>query len=429
MRVPIGYKFILGIVTVVAVVAFAPPLVKMLGYSEPFTQLLSMIVAITVGLVLGWLFSRKFSRNMEMLAESAEAVSMGDLTRQLDIPKSAMPDETHQLAAAMAGMVKSLRELVGHIRRSSFKVASSVREINLNALEISCANEEVARAIEQISKGAERQAEMLERSSEVVKETAVSIELVASRARESSAVARETTRKAERGAAMAGDAMELMKDFFSCLEELGSRFEKFNSRLQRVGKVADFIGDVSRQTNLLSLNASIEAVRAGEYGKGFAVVADEVRKLSESTSQSAGEITDMIISLREESQKVHESILDSSRTIRSGKKKIDITVAAFEEIVQTVLETERKANSIADLSHLQMEGSGKMVAAIEEIARVADDNAVATEEVSAATEEQLSTMQDMALATKELLQLANELEVVVKRFVVDENFIELQEEA
>jgi methyl-accepting chemotaxis protein len=227
---------------------------------------------------------------------------------------------------------------------------------------------------------------------------------------------------------MAGALLELMKDYFDRLEELGSRFDQFNSRLQRAGKVADFIVEVARQTNLLALNASIEAVRAGEYGKGFAVVADEVRRLSESTSQSAADITDMLISLREESQKVHESIVDSSRTIRSGKRNVDVTAEAFDEIVKTVLESERRANSIADLSQMQLSNSGKMVSAIDEISRLAQDNAASTEEVSAATEEQMAAMQDLASATEELLKLANGLESLVRRFALEET-IELTERA
>jgi len=426
VRVPLGYKFILGFVAVVAVVAFAPPVVAALGYSPDVTQFLTIVVALTVGLIMGWLFSRRFARNIGMLTESAHEVSQGDLSCDIQLPPTSTPDETHELTAAINQMIQNLRDLVGHIRSSSAKLAGSSKEINGTAVEISASTEEVARAIEQISHGAETQAELVERSSRIIKETAISIELVASRARESSRCARETSQTARRGADLAGAALLLMKEFFVRTEELSTRFDQLNSRLQRVGKVADFIGEVARQTNLLALNASIEAVRAGEYGKGFAVVADEVRKLADSTSHSVGEITDLIATLRDESQRVHESLLESSRMIHDGKKNVDITANAFGEIIASVQDTERRANSIADLSQMQSEGAGKMVQAIDEIARVADDNAAATEEVSAATEEQLVAMQDMALATRELTQLADELERLVRRFTLEET-IELVE--
>lgn len=419
MRVPIGYKFIIGFVVVVAAVAFSPRLVVLLGYSAEISGILGYVVAMTIGLILGWLFSKGFTANIGILTDSAESISRGDLTRDVSIRPSRFPDESHDLAHLINSMLKNLRELVSHIKKTSGQLTDSTREINSTALEINASTEEVAQAIEQISRGAETQAELVEKGSKTIREMAISIELVAARARETAKTARETSLTAQHGGALANDSLERMKDFFEKQEQIGVQFDTFNSKLQKVGKVADCIGDIARQTNLLALNASIEAARAGEYGKGFAVVAEEVRKLADSSSHSAGDISDMIENLREESRKVHEIIVESSRSIKEGKKNIDVTASAFQEIIKTVLETERKASSIADLSLMQKEGSARMVTAVDEIAKVADDNAASTEQVSAATEEQLAAMQDMALATKELAQLAEVLMTVVERFQID----------
>jgi len=418
MRIPIGYKFILGFVVVVAAVAFSPRLVARFGYSQEFSGFLGYAVALTIGLILGWLFSKSFTANIERLTDSAESIGRGDLTRDVIIRPSRIPDESHELAGLINLMLRNLRELVRHIKKTSALLSESTREINSTALEINASTEEVAQAIEQISRGAESQAEMVEKSSKTIREMAISIELVAARARETAKAARETSLTAQHGGALANDSLERMKDFFENQETIGRQFDTFNGKLQKVGKIADCIGNIARQTNLLALNASIEAARAGDSGRGFAVVAEEVRKLADGSSQSASEINDMIETLREESHRVHEVILESSRSIKEGKKNIDITAGAFQEILKTVLETERKATSIADLSQMQQEGSARMVKAVDEIAKVADDNAAATEQVSAATEEQLAAMQDMALATRELTQLAEELLTVIERFQV-----------
>jgi methyl-accepting chemotaxis protein len=418
MRIPIGYKFIIGFVVVVAAVAFSPKLVESLGYSVEISSLLAYVVALTIGLILGWLFSKSFTANIGRLTDSAESISRGDLTRNVAIKTSHFPDETHELAGLINVMVQNLRDLVGHIKRTSGQLSESAREINSTALEINASTEEVAQAIESISRGAETQAEMVEKSTRTIREMAISIDLVATRAKDTAKAARETSLTAQQGSNVAKDSLERMKEFFENQEMIAKQFAVFNSKLQKVGKVADFIGDVARQTNLLALNASIEAARAGEYGKGFAVVAEEVRKLADGSAKSASDINEMIENLREESHHVHEVIVESSRAIKEGKKNIDMTASAFQEILKTVVETERKASSIADLSHMQLEGSEKMVLAIDEIAKVADDNAASTEQVSAATEQQLAAMQDMALATKELTQLAEELLDVVERFQV-----------
>jgi methyl-accepting chemotaxis protein len=418
MRIPIGYKFIIGFIVVVASVAFSPKLVSALGYSAEMSGILAYAVAMTCGLVLGWLFSKSFTSNIERLAESAESISRGDLTRDVVIRKSIIPDETHELAGLINLMVQNLRELVRHIKKTSGLLSESAREINSTALEINASTEEVAQAIESISRGAETQAEMVEKSSNTIREMAIAIDLVAARARETAKAARETSLTARQGSTLASDSLERMRNFFEHQETIAIQFSAFNNKLQKVGKIAEFIGEVARQTNLLALNASIEAARAGEYGKGFAVVAEEVRKLADGSAKSASAINEMIENLRDESRQVQNVIVQSSRTITEGKNNIDITASAFQEILKTVLETERKATSIADLSQMQLEGSEKMVKAVDEIAKVADDNAASTEEVSAATEQQLAAMQDMALATKELTQLAEELLNVVERFQV-----------
>lgn len=421
MKVPIGYKFILGCLVVVAAVAFCPKLVGLLGYSQELSNVLVYVVALTVGLILGWFFSRRVTSNMGRLTQAAEAISQGDLTQGVLIPPTQMPDETNDLAGQINRMLENLRELVARITQASGHLSTSAREISSTATEINASTEEVAQAIELISRGAESQAEMVEKSSKTIREMAVSIELVAARAKETAKAARETSVTARQGNGLAVDFLERMKEFFDNQEKIGHQFDVFSSKLQRVGKIADCIADISRQTNLLALNSSIEAARAGEAGKGFAVVADEVRKLADGSAQSASDINDMIATLREENQRVHEAILENSRSIREGKKNIDVTAAAFQEILLTVQETERRATSIADLSQMQLEGSGKMVKAVDEIAKVADDNAAATEQVSSATEEQLAAMQDMAYSTKELAMLAEELMRVVKRFKVEQH--------
>jgi methyl-accepting chemotaxis protein len=421
MRIPIGYKFILGFIVVVAAVAFVPDWVKYLGYAPEFTNILTYVVAMTIGLILGWIFSKGFTRNISRLTASAEAVSRGNLTHDIVIKESRFPDETQELASSINRMVESLRELVRHIRGTSARVSESACTLSSTALEINASSEEVAKAIEQISRGAETQAEMVSKSSTFIHEMAISVELVAKRAKEAAKAARETSLTAQKGGEVANDSLDRMKGFFSNVELLGRQFTELNARLQQVGKIADFIGDIARQTNLLALNASIEAARSGEYGKGFAVVADEVRKLADGTGKSAADITEQIGVLKEESRKVHETITDCSRQIGEGKKNIDVTAASFREILTTVVETEHKANSIADLSQMQTEGAEKMVRAIDEIAKVAEDNAAASEEVSAATEEQSAAMQEMVYASQEMAKLAAELIQFVERFDIGVN--------
>ncbi len=421
MYIPIGYKFILGIVLVVAAVAFSPAIVIALGYSQEMTNIFAYAVALTTGLILGWLLTKGVSRNIRVITNAVEAISEGDLSTEVAIKGKRFPDETTGIANSINLMAENLRGLVGQLRSASGHVSESAHTLFSTTLEVNATTEEIAKALEQISHGAEIQAEMAGKGSTLIHELAVSVELVAKKARESSQSARDTTATAQQGTELVKQTMELMKEFLDTVEYTGQQFAELNGKLQQVGKIADIIVEIARQTNMLALNASIEAVRAGEYGKGFTVVAEEVRKLADGTSRSASEIIDLVTLIKEDSLKVRETFASSSRQIHEGKKKINSTAGVFQSIVQTVVDAERKANSIADLSSMQTDGAQKVVKAIDEIARVAEDNAASTEQVSAATEEQSAAMQEMAAASRELSALAAELLQTVERFRLPEN--------
>lgn len=421
MYIPIGYKFILGIILVVAAVAFSPSMVMALGYSQEMTKILAYAVALTTGLILGWLLTKGLSRHIGKITESVEAISGGDLSEELDIKAKLFPDETVGIAHSINLMAANLRGLVSQIRSASGRVSESAQTLSSSSLEVNAATEEIAQALEQISHGAEIQAEMAGKGSALIHELAVSVDLVAKRANESAQSARDTTVNARQGTELAKQTMDLMKEFLDSVEYAGKQFAELNGKLQQVGKVADMIVEIARQTNMLALNASIEAVRAGEYGKGFTVVAEEVRKLADGTGRSAVEIIDLVALIKEDSVRVRDTFTSSSRQVQEGKKKIDSTAAVFQSIVQSVMEAERKANSIADLSSMQSDSAKKMVSAIDEITKVAEDNAASTEQVSVATEEQSAAMQEMTAASRELAALATDLLKTVERFNLPED--------
>ncbi len=419
MHVSVGHKFILGFVVVVAAVAFSPYLVGRLDYSPEITVVLGYVVGMTVGLILGWLFARSFSRRIGHLSESAELLSRGDLTQDVILPASNFHDELHDLAGAINEMVVNLRQLVQHIRETSGKVTDSAKSLSTTTLEINATTEEIAQAIEQISQGAESQSTMVGSCSKIIHDMAVAVKMVANSATETAETARLTSTTAHQGLGLANDSLERIRLYFDSHEQAGQQFLSLNKKMQQVGKIVDFIGEIARQTNMLALNASIEAVRAGEFGKGFAVVAEEVRKLADGTAKSVGDISDLITAIREESRMVQFTFSQSSSHIGEGKKNLNTTVDAFKQIMTTVVETERKAQGIAELAQLQTTGAGEMVRAIDEIARVTDENAAATEQVAAATEEQAAAMQDMAEASRDLAGLATQLLQGVERFRID----------
>ncbi|SEA38223.1 methyl-accepting chemotaxis protein [Desulfuromusa kysingii] len=416
MRVEISYKFVVGFIVVVASVVLLNLLVPQMQVPEWTHQWITIVGALLVGLIFGWIFSKAFTANFKVLSDSAERLSDGDLSRQVRLRKGFFSDETEDLANSLNLVVGSLRNLVGQIRTSSVNVNELSLSQATTAEQMTATAHEVAGSIEQISRGAETQAEMVERASKVIREMAEQIDLVASSANSLSLSSEETTLSACQGEEMTATALEKLKQVLSQIQENGEMFVAFSEQVQKIGTIIDVITGIAQKTNLLALNATIEAARAGEYGHGFAVVAEEVSKLADSTSVSAGEITRMIEKTREQSLKVQQSMAESVKSIDSGRAAVDITNSAFKEIIAKAEAAQLKSVKIRDLTEKQTTGAHAIVAAIEEIARVTEDNAASTEEVSAATEEQTASMEEMTFASQRLSHLADELLTSVSRF-------------
>jgi len=416
MRVEISYKFIMGFIIVVASIVVLNLLVPRFGIPAQWQQLVTVGLALLLGLFLGWLFSKVFTANIRSLREGAERLRNGDLSRYVRMRQTLFEDETADLATSLNTVVDSLRELVGYIRNTSVKTAESAQSLSATSQEMTASAHEVANTVEQISKGAETQSEMVDRSSTLIKEMAMSIDLVAASAKKVEASASETAHTAEQGGGAARETLDTMRQVFQTVEQSGQQMVSFSAQVQQVGQIVEVITGIAQKTNLLALNATIEAARAGEYGRGFAVVADEIRKLADSTSQSAGEITALIEAIREESQKVLDAIQNSMARVEEGHRAVDQTGTSFDAIIETAALTQAKADAIADLTGQQTEDARKVVAAIDEISNVITDNAAAGQEVSAASEEQSASMEEMAHQAQELSGLAEELLAMVSRF-------------
>lgn len=416
MRVEISYKFVIGFIIVVGSVVLLNLLVPQMEIPEWTHQWITIVGALLVGLIFGWLFSKAFTANIGILTTAAERLSDGDLSRKVRLRKSMFSDETEDLANSLSLVVDSLRNLVGQIRTSSVNVNGSSLALATTAEEMTATAHEVAGSIEQISRGAETQAEMVERASRVIHEMAQQIDLVAAAANDLSSSSEETTLAAREGGGMTATALANLKEVLEKIEENGDLIVSFSEQVQKIGTITDVITGIAQKTNLLALNATIEAARAGEYGHGFAVVAEEVSKLADSTSASAGEITRLIEHTREQSQKVQQSMADSVKSIGDGYEAVDITGSAFKSIIDKAEVAQTKSANIRNLTEKQTIGSHALVSAIEEIARVTEDNAAATEEVSAATEEQTASMEEMTFASQGLSKLADELLVSVSQF-------------
>jgi methyl-accepting chemotaxis protein len=422
MRIEIANKFIVGFIIVVGSIVALNYLVPLLGIPESWQQLVVTGGALTIGLILGWAFSKAFTSNLQVITEAGERISNGDLSRPVQLHRHLFPDETEDFAAALNRISQNLRGLVGSIRGSALQVSDAAQGLSASSQQMSATAHQVAGTTEQISRGAETQAEMVEKATQVIREMAASIDQVAAAAQKVAASANDTSLTAQHGGEMSRNALGHMEQVLDEVARNADQILGFSALVQKVGSITEVITGIAEKTSLLALNATIEAARAGEYGRGFAVVAEEVSKLADSSAASAKEINSLIETIREEGLRVQQSMQQSMERIDAGQKAIGTTGGAFEEIITTAMNSQDRAVNIAELVELQTEGAQHMVKIIEEIARVAEDNAASTQQVSAATQEQSASMEEMAHSAQDLSALSEELIALVSRFRLgDEN--------
>jgi methyl-accepting chemotaxis protein len=339
---------------------------------------LATALALAFGLFAAWAITRQIVIPLSQTLKVAERIAAGDLSQDL---VSQRQDELGQLQRAMQNMTLGLRELIGGIRDGVTQIASAA--------------EELSAVTEQTSAGVNSQKVETDQVATAMNEMTATVQEVARNAEEASEAAVAADQQAREGDKVVGEAI-------AQIERLA--LEVGNSTEAMIGSVLDVIKSVAQQTNLLALNAAIEAARAGEAGRGFAVVADEVRSLAQRTQKSTEEIEELIVGLQNGTQQV-ATIMDNSRSLTDSS--VELTRRAggsLESITRTVSAIQSMNQQIAAAAEQQS-------AVAEEINRSVLNVRDVSEQTSAASEE-------TAASSVELARLGTHLQTLVGRFKV-----------
>ena len=347
-------------------------------YNLAFDLVVGLLVLATALTVLfAWLLTRSITVPISLALEAAEAVAEGNLTRPINVDGN---DEAGRLLAAMAKMQDKLRDTLQRIAGSATQLASAAEELNV--------------VTDESARGLTQQNNEIEQAATAVNEMTSAVEEVARNAVSTSEASRNATTSA-------GDGRDLVQETVSAIERMSGDVQatatligELANESRDIGKVLDVIRGLADQTNLLALNAAIEAARAGEAGRGFAVVADEVRALAHRTQQSTSEIERMISSIQAGTEHAVDSMRNSTEraestlsiakgagmsldTINTAIVEINernlVIASAAEEQAQVAREVDRNLVNIRDLSVQSATGASQTSAASSELSRLAVD--------------------------------------------------------
>ncbi|MDD4731751.1 MAG: methyl-accepting chemotaxis protein [Desulfovibrio sp.] len=386
----------------------------------------SLAVLLFVAVVAWMVTQRRIVRPVQNIERYARLVAEGDLDAQ---PQGRFSAELHSMKESIAGMVDRLKEKMAETEQSGHEaeehaqraeqaledartqqrmvseLLGTMREIATNAEEIahqvSAASEELSAQVVQVSRGAEVQDQRTAETATAMEEMTATVLEVARNSSATAEMAEKTRSEAQAGNEIVDNAVATIREVAESSNRLRKDMLDLGERAEGISKIMNVITDIADQTNLLALNAAIEAARAGEAGRGFAVVADEVRKLAEKTMDATKEVGQAIQLMQESAHINLESVATSTKTANRAAGLAEQSGQALRDIVSLAEETSDQVRGIATAAEEQSATSEEINRAVDDIRRIAGETA--------------GGMGDAATATNELARLSQQLLGLIER--------------
>ena len=376
----------------------------------------AFVVVLVASLILVGISVFSLSKGLKAAEQAVAGLAEGNLSVVIDEKSKKRGDELGDMVRGIAGLKDKLTEVVQQIHNVSADLLRTGSEVNSMATEINSSSEEISNAINDIARGASSQAEEIETASGRINEMGNVIENIV----ESVAVLDDTSGQMKKSG---DDSLEIVHDLsgsndrtMEAVERISKQIYATNDSANKISEAVEIITDIASQTNLLSLNASIEAARAGDQGRGFAVVADQIRSLAEQSASSAQHITAIISELIKDSEQTVKVMQEVQTIVNEQKEKLEETKNQFANVASGIEQSRTETNGIKDQTELCDTARITVVDIISNLSAISEENAASSEETTASMAELSSTIGMLADSAEELQKIAAILEDEVKFF-------------
>ena len=339
-------------------------------------------------------------------------------------------DMTRPVHVEGAGDFKKLTDGVEQTRLSMNNIASLVKncsddvvviadDMSASSSQISTSAMEVSETVDAISKGSQNQSRKTEEVSLTMHDMTQTVQEVASNSQKAAETAMQSNELIHNLGTIATDLLMKMDGIKEASSESSQVIMELDGKSKQIGEIVNLITNIADQTNLLALNAAIEAARAGEHGRGFAVVADEVRKLAEDSGNAAKQIAGLIHEIQEGTSNAVTSMQQGSEEVSTGAEALNEAASVIEKVVSAGDLIASMVQDIAAAAEQQSASIEEVTSSVEDVAAVSEETAASTEETTAAVQEQTASMQELANSADKLADIAREMKDVIDAFVID----------
>ncbi|RKQ32532.1 methyl-accepting chemotaxis protein [Oceanobacillus halophilus] len=372
------------------------------------------ILVVVLGIIVSGITSFSITRPIRTVMEQMKSIASGNLNNEALHTKSR--DEIGQLVHATNEMNDSMREIMIKINDVSTTVSTHSEELTQSANEIRSGTEQISTTMEELASGSETQANNTSDLSSMMGTYSQKMEEANTNGERVQEESHQVLEMTMEGSQLMDSSMKQMENIDKIVKESAQKVQGLDNQSQEISKLVYVIKDVADQTNLLALNAAIEAARAGEQGRGFAVVADEVRKLAEQVADSVTDISTIVGNIQNEFNVVTDYLNNGYQEVDQGTNQIRLTGEKFNGIRNSVTDMAENIKMITDNISDITSGTQEMNSSIQEIAAVSEESAAGVEETAAASQQTTSSMEEVAGSADELAKLAEELNGLVRQF-------------
>lgn len=377
--------------------------------------LIALALFIIAG-VVALLIAGRIGKAVRKAENMLDMLSQGDLTVEMDAKLLKRKDELGIMGQALKALMEELKGILSNVKQSSDVLAVSNSDLNKFASHTSDAVNDVSHAVDDISQGAVSQAEDIESATLQVNDMGTAIEKIVAKVENLNRTSEEMEQAKSDAEYIITELSESSERTYEAVTEIERQVNLTNESVTKIQEAVTLISSIAEETNLLSLNASIEAARAGDAGKGFAVVATEIQKLAEESNSSAASIAEIIDNLAKESQNTVKAMNSMQQIIDEQQKKLKETKERFQAVSEGIQSSRNEIMEIRGDSERCDNARIKVTDVISNLSAVSEENAAATEETTASMQELNSTMSILATKADELGSLAKDLEKDMRFF-------------